>query len=186
MRKVPIVASALAVAGVIGYVCIQQVDGTTAERTTDEGQTRAAVDATLAFLETLSAEQRQKVLFPFIPQKTGMIARFHRTPDGGVAPGAPAGTQQGGSGATPSQNPHAGPPPVEARRDSEGSVGPGGAPDGPRGAPGMDPPGGFIGERYGQAEYGSSRSTMIMKAFWSSDEMEDHLSRSSSPGGNSR
>jgi hypothetical protein len=109
------------------------------------------VDATLAFLNTLSAE-RQNVQFAFTPQKTGTIARFHRTPDGGVAPGAPAGTQQGGSGATPSQNrPPAGPPPVEARRDSEGSVGPGGAPDGPRGAPGMDPPGGFIGERYGQA-----------------------------------
>jgi hypothetical protein len=152
MRKVTIVASALALAGVIGYVCIQQVEGTTAKRATDEGQTRAVVDATLAFLETLSLEQRQKVQFPFTPRETGTIARFHRTPDGRVAPGAPAGSQQGGSGATPSQNRlPAGPPPVEARRDSGGPVGPGGAAGGSRGAPGVGPPGGFLGERYGQA-----------------------------------
>jgi Protein of unknown function (DUF3500) len=111
-------------------------------------QTSAVVDATNAFLETLTADQHQKVQFAFSQQKSGVIARFHRTSDGGVAPGAPTGGGQPGGqgvpgrdhGGSPANGQHTGPP----RNDSPG---------GPRGTGGFGqgPPGGFVGEQYGSA-----------------------------------
>jgi hypothetical protein len=64
-------------------------------------QTQAVVAAAAAFLTTLSADQREKVLFSFTPQKTATSARFTRRGMGG--------------------------------------------------GPGMGPPGGFVGEKYGDA-----------------------------------
>lgn len=81
-------ASALTLIGVIGYVGMRRVQGQTA---TSDRQTSAVVDATTAFLRTLSADQRQKVQFVFTLQKTGTIARFHRTQGVEVAPGPPGG-----------------------------------------------------------------------------------------------
>lgn len=140
MRKTAVLAVVLAVAGTVGYTGLKRVEGNSAEQSSPNAQTRAVVDATTAFLTSLNADQRQKVQFAFTTPQLGVNAPFHRTADGGVAPGAPTG-QQGGPG---------------------GAGGPGGEPDGaggqgrgPRGGPGspqgMGPPGGFIGERYGQA-----------------------------------
>ncbi|MGA7924772.1 MAG: hypothetical protein WCA20_02125 [Candidatus Sulfotelmatobacter sp.] len=87
MRKLVVLASALTLTGALGYVGVKRVEGKTAQQPAPDRETRAVVDAATAFLKTLSTDQRQKVQFTFTPQETGTIARFHRTPDGGVAPG---------------------------------------------------------------------------------------------------
>src|ERR1700761_5944946 len=61
-------------------------------------QTQAIVTATSAFLSSLSVDQRQKVQFPFTPQKTATAAKFART-------GGPGGPGRGG----PMQGPGARP-----------------------------------------------------------------------------
>jgi hypothetical protein len=91
-------------------------------------QTQAIVTATSAFLSSLNADQRQKVQFPFTPQKTATAARFART-------GGPGGPGQGG----PMEDPGARP---GTPRQQNGQH---------SGGPGMGPGGGFIGEQYGQA-----------------------------------
>ena len=113
MKKLAVVAFALTVTGAFGHVGAKNVPGTTTDAPATGRQTRAVVESATRFLNSLSANQRQEVEFAFTPQKLGTSASFHRTPDGGVAAGAPAGTAKGG--------------------------------------PGMGPPGGFVGERYGQA-----------------------------------
>ena len=60
--------------------------GATAKAITD-AQTRAVVTATTAFLNSLSADQRTKVQFPFRAQKAATAARFSRSGMGG--PGGP-------------------------------------------------------------------------------------------------
>ena len=111
MKKLVVVAFVLAVTG--AFVGVRSVLGTTAEAPATDRQTRAVVDSATTFLKSLNANQRQQVEFAFTPQQFGTNAPFHRTPDGGVAAGAPAGPTKGG--------------------------------------PGMGPPGGFVGERYGLA-----------------------------------
>lgn len=100
-------------------------------QSTPDAQTRAVVEAAAAFLNTLSPDQRQKVLFPFTPEKTATVARFKRHGMGGK-PGGPFG---GGGG------PHGGPGGPDG-----GHHRPGGDPN-----PGGGPPGDFVGEKYGDA-----------------------------------
>ena len=85
-------------------------------------QTSAVVAATEAFLTSLDAAQREKVQFPFTPQKTATAARFARSGTG-RGPGGGGGRGPGGDG----------------RRGDRG------------GGQGMGPGGGFVGEQYGQA-----------------------------------
>ena len=114
----------------------------------DSMQTTRVVEAANHFLHMFSASQRGQVSFPFTPQKASSIARFHRTSDGGVAPGAPA-EHANGPGGSPQGGEHRGPPPQSGQ---EGTPSHGG--NGRRGGPGgfgQGPPGGFVGEQYGQA-----------------------------------
>jgi Protein of unknown function (DUF3500) len=69
MKKIMIFA--LIIVALCGYF----VSGATPQSTTD-GQTHAIVAATTAFLNSLSAVQREKVQFPFTPPKTATAARF--------------------------------------------------------------------------------------------------------------
>jgi hypothetical protein len=95
--------------------------GATAESpSATDAQTETAVAATRAFLNSLSTAQREKVQFPFKPQKTATAAKFSRSGMGGVSRGG-------------------------------GRDGPVGRHQGPGGAPGMGPAGGFVGEKYGEA-----------------------------------
>src|ERR1700761_3136017 len=143
VKKFLVLVPALASLATVTYTGTQRVQANVAESTSSR-QTTAVVDATSAFLKSLSADQRRKVQFAFTPQPLGSKAPFHRTADGGVAPGAPAGGQQGGAGG-PGRGP--GGPGGPGR----GPGGPGGPGGGPGGGAGMGPPGGFIGEQYGQA-----------------------------------
>jgi hypothetical protein len=100
-------------------------------QTSSVGETKAVVDATAAFLNSLSADQRQKVQFPFNPQTTATVARFAR---GGGPVGGPGGAGGGPGGpGTP---------------DKQFGRGPG---DGRGRGPGGGPGGGFTGEQFGQA-----------------------------------
>jgi hypothetical protein len=85
-------------------------------------QTASVVAATDAFLSSLDAAQREKVQFPFAPQKTATEATFARS-GGNRGPGGGDGRQGG----------------PEGGRKGRG------------GGPGMGRGGGFIGEQYGQA-----------------------------------
>src|SRR4051794_33695763 len=149
MRILIFVACAVTLTGVIGCLGPKRVEGKTVEQPAIDRQTGAVLEATTAFLNSLTADQRQKVQFAFLPQKAGTSANFHRTADGSVAPGAPAGGQRSGPGGGPGRGP--------TGRDG-GPAGPraqtrglGRPPGGPGGGAGMGPPGGFIGEQYGQA-----------------------------------
>jgi Protein of unknown function (DUF3500) len=141
----------IAVAGVVVALTLifghsesvfKTVEGKAVESSSSGSQTRAVVDATNSFLASLSGDQRHEVQFAFAPQKLGTNAPFHRTADGGVAPGAPAGGQTVGSGG-PGRGP-GGP-------GGRGQGPTGGQKGGPGGGAGLGPPGGFIGEQYGQA-----------------------------------
>ena len=134
-----VLAGAVALTVASGYVSLARVGAKMIERTSPDRQTLAVVDATSAFLASLTADQRHKVQFAFTPQKLGANAPFHRTTDGGVAPGAPADGQQAGAGG-PGRGPGG---PIGQGRGPGGPGGPGGF--------GSGPPGGFIGEQYGQA-----------------------------------
>lgn len=154
MKKMLMMAGVLTLVGVVGYVSTSRLEGKMSEQAASDRATQAAANATLAFLETLTPEQRQKVQFPFTPQNVAKEAAFHRTSDGGVAPGAPAGGERGGrGGALGGPRPPNGGPPGPPREGGPGRQGPGG-PGGPGGGPGgfgQGPPGGFIGEQYGAA-----------------------------------
>jgi hypothetical protein len=58
-----------------------------AAKTTAEEQTEAVVKATTAFLNTLTADQRQKVEFPFTPEKASQAAVFKSKDGKGPAGG---------------------------------------------------------------------------------------------------
>ena len=120
MRKRFVLLTALTLAGVFACIDLKLVEGKAVTQVSSNLETRAVADAAIAFLKTLNADERQKVQFAFAPLPKSSLAAFHRTPDGGVAPGAPASHQQGAPGGRPS-------------------------------GPGTGPPGGFIGEQYGQA-----------------------------------
>ena len=113
MKAILFVTAASALCGYFAWKTMAQ--------TRTEAQTKAVVEATKAFLDSLSPAQLEKVQFSFTPQKTATIARFARS--GG--PGGPRG------------------PDDQAGRGG----GPGGRGRGPDNGPG----GGFVGEQYGQA-----------------------------------
>ena len=141
-------AGAVALTVASAHVSLKRVEAKMVEAPSPDRQTRAVVDAASAFLGSLRADQRQKVQFAFTPQKLGANAPFHRTTDGGVAPGAPAGGQQAGAGGA-GRGPGG---PIRQGRGPGGPGGPGGKQGGPGGGGfGGGPPGGFIGEQYGQA-----------------------------------
>jgi Protein of unknown function (DUF3500) len=117
MLLVPVLGVALW-CGYFGLAWNAREDGTKA---TAYAQTEAVVTATTAFLNSLSTDQKNKVLFPFTPVKTASTARFSRSGMGGGPQGGHGGP--GGSGDHPR----------------------------PGGGPGMGPAGGFVGERYGEA-----------------------------------
>ena len=110
-------------------------------RTTPEAQTQTVVTATTAFLNLLSAEERQNVLFPFTPQKTATAATFKRAGMGGPGgpPTMPRDTAGRGQGQAPRGRPGGGP---GGRPGGPGSPGGGGGKGGFAG---------FVGEQYGQA-----------------------------------
>jgi hypothetical protein len=117
----------LATVGSVALAGYFAMSGNNAAQAAVDTQTQAVVTATNAFLDTLTADQRQKVQFPFSPQKTASAAKFSRS--------GPAGRD---SGTPPPQSPQG--------RDHGGPPG-----QGPGGGPGMGPPGGFVGEKYGDA-----------------------------------
>jgi hypothetical protein len=117
-----------------GYLVWIRNSGATAKATAD-AQTQAVVATTTAFLNSLSADQRKKVQFPFTLQKTATAARFSRS--GIIAGhGSSGGPQGGGPGAGFGGGP-GGPPDASHRAPGSGS--------------GMGPAGGFVGEKYGEA-----------------------------------
>jgi hypothetical protein len=101
------------------------------KETVPADQTKIIVKATIVFLNSLSANQRTKVSFPFLQQKAATLAKFARTGNPGGAGGPPSGS---GNKQWPPQG--GGIPPQG-----------GGPPGGGKG--GQFP--GFIGEQYGQA-----------------------------------
>jgi Protein of unknown function (DUF3500) len=124
---------------------LRQFERKAGETSSSDRQARAVVEATTSFLASLSNDQRQKVQFAFTPQKLGTSAPFHRTAYGGVAPGVRLGDNR-----LALVDPDVGP------GGPGGPAGPGQGPEGrqkggPGGGAGMGPPGGFIGEQYGQA-----------------------------------
>jgi len=141
MNKATLLASGpvLAFAVLCGYFVPRATT-----QTTTAAQTRAVVTATTTFLNSLDATQRQKVQFPFTPQKTATAARFARAGRGG-GPGANpgGGVRPGGDG------------PDTRSATPGGQFGRGPDDGGPRrgrgGGPGRDLGGGFVGEQYGQA-----------------------------------
>jgi hypothetical protein len=75
MNKTNLLASALTVAALCGYFgWAGNAPGATTQAAAG-ANTQAIVTATTAFLNSLSADQRNKVQFPFTPQKTA-AARF--------------------------------------------------------------------------------------------------------------
>ena len=138
-------ASALSVGALCGYLGTVYATAKGVQQADAAAQTKQVAQAATALLNTLSVEQRQKVAFDFIPQKTAVIARFRRTSDGGVAPGAP--TADAGM-KVPSGAP-------QGNAAGSQQMGPpnGGKPGVGRGGPGFGqgPPGGFVGEQYGKA-----------------------------------
>ena len=139
MRKPLVLVSLLAV---LAYAVAGQVEGKSKDQVPSDRQTRRVVEAAVAFVQALDADQRSRVQFAFIPQKASIKASFHRTSDGGVAPGAPiGGVQRGPSGPGGDRG---GPPP--------NGIPQGAPPNGGHGGGfGQGPPGGFVGEQYGSA-----------------------------------
>jgi hypothetical protein len=76
---------------IFAAVCMYFAAGA-APQITPDGQTGAMVTATMAFLNSLTPAQREKVQFPFTPQKTATAATFSR---GNVGRGAGGGPQGG-------------------------------------------------------------------------------------------
>jgi hypothetical protein len=147
LLKIVMLASVLSVGALCGYLGAVRPAAKNVQREDAATQTKQVARAATAFLNTLSTAQRQKVAFDFTPKRTAVIGRFHRTSDGGVAPGPPAaGAGMKGPAGRPQGNP----------RDAGQHMGPpnGGKPGAPGGGPGgsgfgMGPPGGFVGEQYG-------------------------------------
>jgi hypothetical protein len=107
------------------------------KETASVDQTKIILKATTVFLNSLSADQRAKISFPFLQQKAATLAKFARTGN----PGGP-GSQPSGSGNKQ------GPPQGGSMPPQGGGGRPQGGP--PGGGKGGQFPG-FIGEQYGQA-----------------------------------
>jgi Protein of unknown function (DUF3500) len=149
LQRIVMVASVLSIGVLCVYLGAVHPAAKSVQHEDAAAQTKQVAQAATAFLNTLNVEQRQKVAFDFIPKKAAVIASFHRTSDGGVAPGAPT--------ASAVMKGPAGPPQGNAP-DGGKRMGPpnGGRPGAPGGGPGgsgsgMGPPGGFVGEQYGKA-----------------------------------
>jgi hypothetical protein len=114
---------------------------------TTAAQTQSVVGATTAFLNSLTSDQREKILFPFTPQKSATVATFARS---GRGPGGPGGNG-GRGGGPPNGTSDNGPAGGQSGRGPGDGRGPGGG--GPGGGTGRGPGGfdGFTGEQYGQA-----------------------------------
>jgi hypothetical protein len=66
---------------------------------TAANQTKSVVTVTTSFLNSLSPEQREKIQFPFTPEKTATAAKFARTGGGrGPGGGGPGGDRKGPGG----------------------------------------------------------------------------------------
>jgi hypothetical protein len=85
MRKLVVLVSVLTLTVALVCVGLQRVEGKTAEQSNSDHQTRAVVDAATAFLKTLSADQRQKVLYAF--DDAAQRARWSNLPTGFVPRG---------------------------------------------------------------------------------------------------
>src|SRR5579875_1451456 len=108
MSKFVLLASASAFICVTSFGFLGQRKDTPKAATRRIDQTQAIVSATTAFLSSLNADQRQKVQFPFTPQKTANAAKFARTggPRGAGGPGR--GGPMQGPGARPGMGPGGG------------------------------------------------------------------------------
>jgi hypothetical protein len=134
-----------AISAVIEY------EGATAQpMSPTNAQTRTIVAATDAFLSSLDAAQREKVQFPFTPQKTATAATFARS-DTGRGPGG--GGAQGGPGRPGGRGGSGGPRGEVGRGPGGGGPGGGGPGGGGRGGGRAGAGGfaGFVGEQYGRA-----------------------------------
>jgi hypothetical protein len=107
LLRIVMLAYALSVGALCGYLGTVHPAANNVQHEDAAAQTKQVARAATAFLNTLSTEQRQKVTFDFTPKKTAVIAPFHRTSDGGVAPGAPTASA-GMKG--PAGPPHGNPP----------------------------------------------------------------------------
>jgi Protein of unknown function (DUF3500) len=156
MKRV-LLASVLGVAAVGGYLGIIHAAATNAGREDASAQTKQVARAADDFLNTLNVEQKRQVSFDFVPQKAGLIAPFHRTSDGGVAPGAPAGSA--------GLNRPGGPPPGDPAGGGQHPGPPNGSGPGRPGGSGFGqgPPGGFIGEQYGKAVWSNYPVTDVLR-----------------------
>jgi hypothetical protein len=113
-----------------------------------DDQTKALLDATVAFMNSLAADQLKNVQFPFTPEKAATAARFARGargPGGGRGPGGPDDGGPGGGGPDSRFD--------RPDRQSGQSIGTNQSPQRRRGGgPGMGGGfGGFTGEQYGNA-----------------------------------
>lgn len=140
MNRATLLVSVLGVSLLCGYFGVVKAAPKPESQAAADMETQAVVKATRAFLNSLSADQRQKVLFPFTPQKTAKAATFKRT--GGPGGGPPKDASGGGSVGMHS--------PMPGQPSGQGP-GQGGPPNKGPGGPGMGPMGGFVGEQYGQA-----------------------------------
>jgi Protein of unknown function (DUF3500) len=129
-----VAAGALIFAAWFGYLGRAVKAARADEQSSTAAETRAIATATTAFLNTLSPDQRQKVLYSFAPQKTAVAAKFART-GGPSGPGGGSGMHPRLSGQPASNHPGDG----------------GGPGKSPGSGPGMGPFGGFVGEQYGKA-----------------------------------
>jgi hypothetical protein len=76
MNKIILLASTFTVVALSGYFGWDRNTPGASANVTADSQTQAVVTATTAFLNSLSADQRNKVQFPFAPQKIATAARF--------------------------------------------------------------------------------------------------------------
>lgn len=140
MRTPLALAAALALAAGLGALSGrwgQRAHAQGADSAEADAQTARVADSALAFLSTLTSEQRRDVQFAFTPQTVAVRATFERSAAPDTGPGAPR------AGA-------AGPPPGSP---SPRGAGPGGPPHGspPPGGFGKGRFAGFVGEQYGRA-----------------------------------
>jgi hypothetical protein len=102
-------------------------------------QIQNVVTATTAFLNSLMTTQRGNVQFTFSPENSPKAAKFNRAALGGKQGGPGGGGGPANRSGNDSGTRQAGPAQQSRPRHGNG------------GGPGMGPPGGFIGEQYGQA-----------------------------------
>lgn len=93
MKTMKLLILGILVAGI--WVVVDHTGATAQAVSPTVAQTGLIVAATDAFLNSLNATQREKVQFPFTPQKTAKAATFAKSGDGRQG-GADGGRQRGG------------------------------------------------------------------------------------------